>query len=103
MLMKKRPKATTWVFFTVRLVQIIEEIREELVELGTEKGLHDPEVIQLSRKLDEFINAFYRKRKRIACGSKIRILRYFQDPMLQPTEEDIKDINDGYSSIANNC
>jgi len=44
----------------MKIVQMIEELRKELIEQGTSKGLQDPEVIRLSQKLDEFINTYYR-------------------------------------------
>jgi hypothetical protein len=59
----------------MRIVQIIEELRKELVDQGTAKGFQDPEVLSLSQKLDEFINAYYRMKKRTIYGSRIRILK----------------------------
>jgi len=56
----------------MRIVQSIEELRKQLVELGTIKGLQDPEVIRLSQKLDKVINAYYRRTRRtIYCSNKI--------------------------------
>ncbi len=38
----------------------IEELRVELNKLGEEKGLSDPDVINLSERLDELIVQYYR-------------------------------------------
>ncbi len=38
----------------------IEELRLELNKLGEEKGLSDPDVINLSERLDELIVQYYR-------------------------------------------
>jgi hypothetical protein len=59
------------------IVQIIEKLRNELVELGTIRGLQDPEVIRLSQKLDEYINDYYylRKRPLIKIGYKTKYKR----------------------------
>ncbi len=58
----------------MKIVQLIEDLRRELVELGTLKGFHDPEVIRLSQRLDELINIFYRRKKRKKYGRKIKII-----------------------------
>ncbi|MDD3269322.1 MAG: aspartyl-phosphate phosphatase Spo0E family protein [Syntrophomonadaceae bacterium] len=56
----------------MRIIQSIEELRKELNELGTIKGLHDPEVIRLSQKLDEIINTYYRLRRPKIYGNSIK-------------------------------
>ena len=43
----------------MKIEQEIEMLREELVYLGMEKGLHDQQVMDISRKLDELINQYY--------------------------------------------
>jgi hypothetical protein len=40
------------------IIQKIEEIRKELMDLGMEKGLQDPQVIKKSQILDELINQY---------------------------------------------
>ncbi len=42
------------------LVIKIEQLRLQLTKLGEKKGLQDPEVIDLSKKLDELIVLYYR-------------------------------------------
>ncbi|WP_445900321.1 Spo0E family sporulation regulatory protein-aspartic acid phosphatase [Desulfitobacterium sp. THU1] len=38
----------------------IEELRRELIQLGKRKPLTDPEVVELSQKLDVLLNQYYR-------------------------------------------
>lgn len=42
------------------IVSKIEKLRLQLTKLGEKKGLQDPEVIKLSKKLDELIVLYYR-------------------------------------------
>ncbi|MEN6462451.1 MAG: aspartyl-phosphate phosphatase Spo0E family protein [Syntrophomonas sp.] len=42
------------------IIQSIERLRAKLVEKGMEKGFQDPQVIELSQKLDDLINKYYR-------------------------------------------
>jgi hypothetical protein len=42
------------------IITRIEHLRRQLTNLGEKKGLQDPEVIKLSRKLDELIVLYYR-------------------------------------------
>lgn len=42
------------------IIQRIEKLRWELVEQGQKKGLQDPNVIELSQRLDKLINAYYK-------------------------------------------
>lgn len=42
------------------LVAKIEQLRLQLIKLGEKKGLQDPEVMDLSKKLDELIVLYYR-------------------------------------------
>jgi hypothetical protein len=58
----------------MNIVQIIEDLREELVELGISRGLQDPEVIRLSQKLDKYINMYYRSKKRARYLKLVKIL-----------------------------
>ena len=43
---------------TARLQIFIEELRKELVQLGSRKPLIDPEVLKLSQKLDNLLNEY---------------------------------------------
>lgn len=42
------------------IIQRIEKLRRELVEQGQKKGLQDPNVIELSQRLDKLINVYYK-------------------------------------------
>lgn len=42
------------------IIQRIEKLRRELVEQGQQKGLQDPNVIELSQRLDKLINVYYK-------------------------------------------
>ena len=44
-----------------RLRIAIEVLRRELLELGKLKPLTDPEVVELSQKLDKLLNLYYRE------------------------------------------
>lgn len=46
----------------VDIITKIEVLRLELNKLGEEKGIGDPEVIELSQKLDELILQYYSKK-----------------------------------------
>lgn len=41
------------------IISRIEKLRLELHKLAIEKGLQDPQVIEVSRLLDELINEYY--------------------------------------------
>lgn len=45
----------------MELNQKVEKIRAKLVKMGMEKGLRDPQVIKLSRTLDQLIKEAYQK------------------------------------------
>ena len=42
-----------------QLLKLIEEMRSELNQLGKRKPLTDPEVVDLSQKLDALLNEYY--------------------------------------------
>lgn len=42
------------------LWQKTERLREELYDIANRKGLHSPEVIQVSQALDKLVNEYYR-------------------------------------------
>lgn len=42
-----------------QLLRLIEEMRNELNQLGKRKPLTDPEVVGLSQKLDKLLNEYY--------------------------------------------
>lgn len=44
----------------MNIMMRIEEVREELNEIGLKKGFQDPQVIKKSQLLDELINQYYR-------------------------------------------
>lgn len=44
---------------TMKIADRIEIFREELIELGMEKGFQDPAVIKKSQQLDKLINQYY--------------------------------------------
>lgn len=46
------------------IIDLINELRAHLDKLGFEKGLQDPEVIELSQKLDKLINIYYKSEAR---------------------------------------
>ncbi|WP_088186680.1 aspartyl-phosphate phosphatase Spo0E family protein [Desulfosporosinus sp. FKA] len=46
----------------VELLKSIEIVREKLNTLGSNKSLVDPEVIQLSQRLDLLLNIYYSMR-----------------------------------------
>lgn len=41
------------------ILQSIEKLRAQLIEVGLIKGLQDPQVIEISQKLDVLINIYY--------------------------------------------
>lgn len=53
------------------LLQIIEELRQQLEEIGIEKGLQDPEVLEASQRLDRLINEYYRFSRNELCFAKV--------------------------------
>lgn len=50
-----------------RLLKYIEETRKELNHLGMCKSLTDPEVINLSQRLDLLLNEYHRLYFRVTC------------------------------------
>ncbi|AFM01090.1 MULTISPECIES: aspartyl-phosphate phosphatase Spo0E family protein [Desulfitobacterium] len=42
-----------------QLLKLIEDMRKELNQLGKRKPLTDPEVVDLSQKLDKLLNEYY--------------------------------------------
>ncbi|MEN6459981.1 MAG: aspartyl-phosphate phosphatase Spo0E family protein [Syntrophomonas sp.] len=44
----------------MNIILMIEELREELIKNGMDKGFQDPQVIMISEKLDDLINQYYR-------------------------------------------
>lgn len=42
-----------------QLLKLIEEMRNQLNQLGKLKPLTDPEVVSLSQKLDKLLNEYY--------------------------------------------
>lgn len=45
-------------FHIADLCELIEEVREELIRLGTVKPFTDPEVIRISQRLDLLLNEY---------------------------------------------
>ena len=45
------------------LLVLIEKVRMELIQLGTNKPLTDPEVVELSQRLDRLLNEYFRMAK----------------------------------------
>lgn len=61
--MSSREGSGTTVDYSITyLLQFIEEMREELNQLGVEKPLTDPEVVRLSQRLDRVLN-YYQKQQ----------------------------------------
>lgn len=50
-----------------RLLKFIEETRKDLNQLGMCKPLTDPEVVNLSQRLDLLLNEYYRLNFRLRC------------------------------------
>ena len=42
----------------MNIILMIEELREELIKNGMDKGFQDPQVILISKKLDALINQY---------------------------------------------
>ncbi|AHF06777.1 aspartyl-phosphate phosphatase Spo0E family protein [Desulfitobacterium metallireducens] len=40
------------------LCRLIEEVREELIQLGANKPFTDPEVVKISQELDQLLNEY---------------------------------------------
>lgn len=44
----------------LKILKLIENKRKILVELGMDKGFHDPQVIKASQEVDDLIVQYYR-------------------------------------------
>lgn len=53
----------------MNIILMIEELREELIKNGMDKGFQDPQVIMISEKLDDLINQYYRITSEVKIAS----------------------------------
>jgi hypothetical protein len=51
------------------LTNIIEKMRNELIQLGNHKSFTDPDVVKLSQRLDRVLNEYQELQDNLKCGT----------------------------------
>lgn len=57
---------------TADLRDLIEEVREELIEIGIKKPFTDPEVVKVSQRLDRLLDEYEYLKQQIYSRRKIK-------------------------------